>query len=76
MTDELYDEAARLVVKAQIASVSLIQRKFRIGFTRAAGLLDTMQEDGLVSNPKDGLRRVIVPADYFVAVDAELAKEP
>lgn len=73
-TDELYDEAWRLVVSEQSASVSLVQRRLRIGFSRAMRLLDAMAEDGLVtrSNVNGTPRTVLVGRDYIQRVDAEL----
>ena len=47
--DELYDEAARIVVQTGQASISYLQRKMRIGFSRAARLVDMMEAEGLVS---------------------------
>jgi S-DNA-T family DNA segregation ATPase FtsK/SpoIIIE len=46
--DELYDDAVQLVVDMQTASVSMLQRRFRIGYTRAARLIDAMEERGIV----------------------------
>src|SRR5258705_6255000 len=47
--DELYDEAARIVVSTGQASISYLQRKLRIGFSRAARLVDMMGAGGLSS---------------------------
>ena len=44
--DELYDEAARIVVSSGQASISYLQRKLRIGFSRAARLVDMMEAEG------------------------------
>src|SRR5690606_1617860 len=46
--DELYDEAVQLVAELQTASVSMLQRRFRIGYTRAARLIDEMEKRGIV----------------------------
>ena len=46
--DDLYDEAVRLVTQAGQASVSLLQRRFRIGYARAARLIDLMEQRGVV----------------------------
>ncbi|WP_246215510.1 FtsK/SpoIIIE family DNA translocase [Listeria valentina] len=51
--DELYDEAVALVVEMQTASVSMLQRKFRIGYNRAARLIDEMEQRGVVG-PHEG----------------------
>jgi DNA segregation ATPase FtsK/SpoIIIE, S-DNA-T family len=71
--DELYDEAARIVVQTGQASISYLQRKMRIGFSRAARLVDMMEAEGLVSAGTGGKpREVLVGRDYFEEVDAQL----
>ena len=52
-TDELYDEAVQLVLEMQTASVSLLQRRFRIGYSRAARIVDQMEARGIVG-PSEG----------------------
>jgi S-DNA-T family DNA segregation ATPase FtsK/SpoIIIE len=71
--DDLYDEAARLVVDSGQASISYLQRRLRIGFSRAARLVDMMEADGLVS-PASGSkpRDVLVGKGYFDEVDTQL----
>lgn len=51
--DELYDEAVELVLEMQTASVSMLQRRFRVGYTRAARLIDEMEARGIVG-PYEG----------------------
>jgi len=71
--DELYDEAARLVVSGGQVSISYLQRKLRIGFSRAARLVDMMEAEGLVSPGAGGKpREVLVDRGYFEEVDAQL----
>jgi S-DNA-T family DNA segregation ATPase FtsK/SpoIIIE len=71
--DELYDEAARIVVSTGQASISYLQRKMRIGFSRAARLVDMMEAEGLVSPGTGGKpREVLVSREYFEEVDAQL----
>jgi S-DNA-T family DNA segregation ATPase FtsK/SpoIIIE len=53
--DELYEPAVRLVLNTGYASTSMIQRRFKVGYTRAARLVDTMEEQGIVG-PPDGSR--------------------
>lgn len=53
--DALYDEAVNMVIEMQSASVSMLQRKFRIGYARAARIMDQMEMRGVVS-PPDGSR--------------------
>jgi DNA segregation ATPase FtsK/SpoIIIE, S-DNA-T family len=68
--DDLYDEAARLVVAERQASASFLQRRMRIGFSRAARLIDMMERDGLLG-PSQGSkpREVLVKPDYFEEID-------
>jgi S-DNA-T family DNA segregation ATPase FtsK/SpoIIIE len=71
--DDLYEEAARIVVGTGQASISHLQRKLRIGFSRAARLVDTMESEGLVSQGAGGKpREVLVGHGYFEEVDAQL----
>jgi S-DNA-T family DNA segregation ATPase FtsK/SpoIIIE len=68
--DELFDEAVRFVVQSGQASTSMLQRRFRIGFSRAGRLIDMMEQDGLIG-PADGSksREILVAADYYETVD-------
>ena len=71
--DDLYDEAARIVVASGQASISYLQRKLRIGFSRAARLVDMMEMEGIVSPAAGGKpREVLVDKGYFEEVDAQL----
>lgn len=70
--DDLYDEASRIVVSSGQASISYLQRRLRIGFSRAARLVDMMEMDGVVSTATNGKREVLVDANYFEEVDAQL----
>jgi len=69
--DELFEEASRLVVSEGKASASYLQRRMRIGFSRAARLIDLMEQDGILG-PAQGSkpREVLVKGDYFAEVDA------
>ncbi len=70
LTDPMYDQAARLVVKTRKASASYIQRRLHLGYTRSARLLDMMEREGLVG-PLAGSkgRDVLVPENHFEEVD-------
>jgi S-DNA-T family DNA segregation ATPase FtsK/SpoIIIE len=71
--DDLYDEAARIVVQSGQASISYLQRRLRIGFSRAARLVDMMEMEGLVSPAAGGKpREVLVDKGYFEEIDAQL----
>ncbi len=60
--DPLYDQAVAFVIESRRASVSGVQRKFRIGYNRAARLVEQMEHSGIVSGPgHNGNREVIVP---------------
>lgn len=61
--DPLYDEAVAVVLKSRRASISLVQRHLRIGYNRAARLIEEMERAGLVSAMQtNGNREVLVPA--------------
>ena len=61
--DPLYDEAVAIVVKTRRASISLVQRNLRIGYNRAARLIEDMERAGLVSAMQsNGNREVLAPA--------------
>ena len=64
--DELYDDAVQLVTEMQSASVSMLQRRFRIGYTRAARLIDAMEARGIVG-PYEGSK----PRTVLVSPDQE-----
>jgi S-DNA-T family DNA segregation ATPase FtsK/SpoIIIE len=61
--DPMYDQAVAVVLKNRRASISLVQRHLRIGYNRAARLLEQMEQSGLVSNMQsNGNREILVPA--------------
>lgn len=64
-SDELYEKAVELVASAQEASVSMLQRRFKIGYARAGRLIDMMAERGVIG-PSEGskARKVLVPPGY------------
>ncbi|WP_277601508.1 DNA translocase FtsK [Thalassotalea sp. G2M2-11] len=60
--DTLYDEALAFVTETRRVSISSIQRKFRIGYNRAARIVEDMQSQGVVSSPgQNGAREVLAP---------------
>jgi S-DNA-T family DNA segregation ATPase FtsK/SpoIIIE len=62
--DEMFAEAARVIVKHQQGSVSLLQRKLKLGYSRAARIMDQLEEAGIVG-PADGSksRQVLVDSE-------------
>ena len=61
--DALYDQAVGVVLKNRRASISLVQRHLRIGYNRAARLLEQMEQSGVVSTMQsNGNREILVPA--------------
>jgi S-DNA-T family DNA segregation ATPase FtsK/SpoIIIE len=61
--DALYDQAVAVVLKNRRASISLVQRHLRIGYNRAARLLEQMEQSGVVSTMQsNGNREILVPA--------------
>ena len=68
--DELFEDAVRLVLEFGKASTSLLQRRLRIGYGRAAHLIDMMERDGIVG-PADGSkpREILKPPDWLNQID-------
>jgi S-DNA-T family DNA segregation ATPase FtsK/SpoIIIE len=64
--DELYDQAVQIVLEAKQASVSLLQRRMRVGYTRAARLIDSMEAKGVVG-PYEGSkpREVLMSMEQY-----------
>jgi len=71
--DELYEDAVRLVLEFGKASTSLIQRRLRVGYGRAAHLIDMMERDGIVG-PADGSkpREILKSPNWLSEMDAAL----
>jgi len=60
--DALYDEAVHYVTKSRRASISSVQRKLRIGYNRAARLIESMEQTGVVTSMgTNGQREVLAP---------------
>ncbi len=61
--DALYDQAVMFVTETRKASISSVQRKFKIGYNRAARMIEDMEVQGVVSQPEsNGYREVLAPA--------------
>lgn len=65
--DELYDEAVKVIMESGQASVSILQRRLRLGYTRAARIIDMMEQNGLVG-PYEGSkpRRIMVDREAWL----------
>ncbi len=63
--DELFEEAARIVVRYRQASTSLLQRKLKIGYARAARIMDQLEREGIVEPPVEGnkAREVLIESE-------------
>jgi S-DNA-T family DNA segregation ATPase FtsK/SpoIIIE len=72
--DELYDQAVRVILESQRGSVSLLQRRLEIGYSRAARLVDLMAADGVVGAYKGSkAREVLLTLEEWDARQAERA---
>ena len=71
--DEFYDEAVRLIIETGQASVSILQRRMRLGYTRAARIIDAMEEEGLVG-PFEGSkpRRILVDREEWLKINSNI----
>jgi S-DNA-T family DNA segregation ATPase FtsK/SpoIIIE len=59
--DEFYEEARDLIIQSKVASISYIQRKLRIGYNRAARIMEELEANGVVSSPDgDGKNRKVI----------------
>jgi len=65
--DELFNEAVSIIINSKQASISILQRKLRIGYTRAARLIDVMEEKGIVG-PYDGRnpRKILISNEEYL----------
>ncbi|ANK60005.1 cell division protein FtsK [Loigolactobacillus backii] len=68
--DELFPDAVQLVAKLQTASISMLQRRFRIGYNRAARMIDEMEQRGIVG-PSEGSK----PRKVYIRDQDDAAKE-
>lgn len=77
--DTLYEEAKRVVIESKKASTSLLQRRLRIGYSRAARLIDLLEENGIVSPPDGSKPRMVLmksgDTDYADPVEDQVKRE-
>ena len=64
--DMLYEEAYKFVIRKQKASISLLQRQFRIGYNRAARLIDLLEERGVIGAETGSTK----PREVLISPDA------
>jgi len=74
--DELFDQAVRTIMESNQASVSILQRRLRLGYTRAARIIDTMEQEGLVG-PFEGSkpRKILVDREAWLENEKALMRE-
>ena len=59
-SDELYNEAVQIVKETKKTSISFLQRKLKIGYNRAANLIEAMEAKGIISEPqRNGNREIL-----------------
>ncbi len=73
--DDLYEEATKLVINTKQASVSMLQRRLRLGYARAARLIDMMEDDGIVGPFRGSKAREILIDSWDDAVFAQQDEE-
>jgi DNA segregation ATPase FtsK/SpoIIIE, S-DNA-T family len=66
-SDDLLDEAARIVVQSQTASVSMLQRRLRVGYTRAGRLIDMLERRGIISGYEGSKPRQVLVTEGELA---------
>jgi S-DNA-T family DNA segregation ATPase FtsK/SpoIIIE len=68
--DDLYDEAVKIIMESNQASVSILQRRMRLGYTRAARIIDMMEQEGLVG-PFEGSkpRKILIDREEWLEKD-------
>ncbi len=74
--DELYEQAVKVIMESNQASVSILQRRMRLGYTRAARIIDTMEMEGLVG-PFEGSkpRKILVDREPWLENEKDLLGE-
>jgi S-DNA-T family DNA segregation ATPase FtsK/SpoIIIE len=58
--DDLYAEAVKFVTESRIASISAVQRRFKIGYNRSSTIIEAMEAEGIVSSAEPHGRRVVL----------------
>ncbi|TNH04452.1 DUF87 domain-containing protein [Testudinibacter sp. TR-2022] len=63
--DELFDSVVEYVLTTGTTSISSIQRNFKLGFNRAARIVDQMEAQGILSSPNNGKREILAPRNQY-----------
>lgn len=72
--DSLYPEAKRLVIESKRASASFLQRKLKIGYARAARLIDILEEKGIVGPPRGSKPRIVYGEEKIPESEEEISE--
>jgi len=74
--DELYDEAVRVIMESNQASVSILQRRMRLGYTRAARIIDMMEQEGLIGSFEGSKpRKILVDREAWLEKEFNMERE-
>jgi S-DNA-T family DNA segregation ATPase FtsK/SpoIIIE len=71
--DELYEDALRICCEMKRASTSVLQRRLRIGYGRAAGILDSLERDGLIGAADGSRPRAVLSRAYEIMGEIDMA---
>jgi len=71
LNDEMYDQAVHVVTQSRIASISYLQRRLRVGYNRAARMIERMERDGIVTSGAGGKPREVL-VEAMPGVDGEV----
>lgn len=63
--DELFDTVVEYVLTTGMTSISSIQRNFKLGFNRAARIVDQMEAQGILSSQNNGKREILAPRNHY-----------
>ena len=60
MADDIYEEAKKIIMTMKTCSVSMLQRKFNLGYARAARIVDMLEEEGIISSANGAEPRIVL----------------
>ena len=58
--DDIYEEVKGFILSAEVASTALIQRRFRVGYSKSARIMDRLEEDGIIGPPSGNKPRIVI----------------